>query len=269
MKERGDEIPVTRRVDAVRDDAREPQRRGEPGGVDRVAGAGNGARPERKLVDFRQDSVEAIVIAAERGRVREEIVRGEHGLRAAQVRVRRHQRVAGVGRSVAPAPQSAPEGLAVAVARGASDRAADRRRPVRCASVRYGAVGRHRRHGPTARARRTRERLRPAVRRRCRESSDPTFPERGFPAARSESRTPSAAEITLARSSPSAHARLPRTSSSKRRRSNRKDAPKANSSASGSPSNRPDHRCAMVSARPALCARLLFAPQSRSEAPRS
>ncbi len=147
---------------------------GEPGGVDRVAGAGDRARPERQLVDLRQHARRsARGRGAARPRARGRSARRAR-LRAAQVRVRRHQRVAGVGRADPQAPQSAPEGLAAARARGASDRAADRRRPARCAIGRCAAGGRHRRPAPTARARRTRGRLRPAVRRRCRRTPDRT-----------------------------------------------------------------------------------------------
>ena len=72
-----------------------PSRCGEPRDVDRVARAGDRARPERQLVDLVEQQREPRMIAAERGGVREKEVRDEDRLRAAQVRVGRHQRVAG------------------------------------------------------------------------------------------------------------------------------------------------------------------------------
>ena len=94
MQERRDEIAIARRVDAVGDDAREAEPLGERVDVDRVAGSGDRAGAERQLVDLGEHRREAAVIAAQRRGVREEEVRGQHRLRAAQVRVRRHQRIA-------------------------------------------------------------------------------------------------------------------------------------------------------------------------------
>ena len=51
-RNRGHEIAIGRRVDAVGDDARKPEPRREHGGVDGVVGAGDGARSERHRVGF-------------------------------------------------------------------------------------------------------------------------------------------------------------------------------------------------------------------------
>ena len=61
-------------------------------GIDRVVGAGDGARPERQRIGFGGNRTEACMVAAQRGGVREQEVRDEHGLRAPQVCIRRHQR---------------------------------------------------------------------------------------------------------------------------------------------------------------------------------
>ena len=60
-----------------------------------VAGAGNRARAERQRVGFGRGRRQPLVIASQRRRVAQEKVRDEHGHRAAHVRVRRHQGVAG------------------------------------------------------------------------------------------------------------------------------------------------------------------------------
>ncbi len=98
MQERRDEIAIARGVDAVEDDAGEPEPLGERVDVDRVAGSGNRAGAERQLVGLGEHRREAEVIAAQRGGVGEEEVGDQDRLRAAHVRVRRHQRIArGVG----------------------------------------------------------------------------------------------------------------------------------------------------------------------------
>ena len=71
---------------------REAEARGEPRGVDVVGGAGDGAGAERHRVGLVRDAIEAIDVAADRGRVRQPDMRDEHRLRPAQMRVRRHHR---------------------------------------------------------------------------------------------------------------------------------------------------------------------------------
>ena len=61
-------------------------------GVDGVAGAGNRARAERQRIGFVRRGRQPRVVAAQRRGVRQEEMRDQHRLRAAQVRVRRHQR---------------------------------------------------------------------------------------------------------------------------------------------------------------------------------
>ena len=69
-----------------------PSARGEARRVHRIAGAGNGARTERQRVGFVGGRREPRVIAAKRGGMRQKVVRDQHRLGAAQVRVGRHQR---------------------------------------------------------------------------------------------------------------------------------------------------------------------------------
>jgi hypothetical protein len=95
VQERRDEVAIAADVDAVARDAAEAERRGEAVHVDGVAGPGDRAGSERQLVGLAEHRVEAIDVAAQRGAVREQEVGHEHRLRPAEVRVRRHQRVAG------------------------------------------------------------------------------------------------------------------------------------------------------------------------------
>ena len=166
VQERRDEVAVAGGVDAVGDDAREAEPRGERVDVDRVAGAGDRAGAERQLVDSRRarDAKRAMIAAQRRG-VRQEEVRDQHRLRAAQVRVRRHQRVArGLGLVGEHRDERRDRALHLRD-RGASGRAADRPRPARCAIVRCAGVARRRRPAPPARARRTSARPRRRSRR--------------------------------------------------------------------------------------------------------
>ena len=203
-----------------------------------VARARNGARAERQRVGFGARGRQALVIAPQRRDVRQEEMRDQHRLRRAEVRERRHQRVAGRGRlrrqrgddagdaalqqrNAAPQVQpqierhllvarsagmQPPAGVAEPLDEQALDEAVD---------VFVGA-GDKRRIG-AARAR------------GCRSSATSICRPRRAAARR---RAPSAR----------AHARLPVTSSSNRRRSKRNDAPNSNAAASGAASNRPDHR---------------------------
>ena len=245
MQERGDEVAVAADVDAVARDAAEAERRrrGRRTSIG-VARSGDRARSERQLVDFAR------------------------GPRRADRRRGAARRSATAG-SARPAPAARAAGACTtASARRRRDRRA--RRAARSSRRwRAGSSGMRRfrysrrstatcslRERPgvqpaagvadardRARARRTRGR----PRRRARRSRTPG---RRAPAARI-SRSPrsmaaaSAAERTPARARPAAHARLPRTSSSNSRRSKRNDDPNAKSSASGSPANRPDQRCAI------------------------
>ena len=245
VQERRDEIAVARRVDAVEHDARETETRGEGVHVDRVARAGNGAGTERQLVGFGEHRREPAMIAAQRGGVREEEVRGQHRLRAAQVRVRRHQRIGrGLG-LVGEHGRRAPRCAALDLGNPALQVEPEIDRDLlvaRPAGVQAAAGVANPRHELAFD-----ERVHVLVVAR---GSD--VKKAGSVAAR-EAMSSSAARMTdasarastPARSSPSAHARLPRTSSSNSRRSNRNDAPNSNSPASGSPANRPDQRCAM------------------------
>ena len=72
-----------------------PRRSARKCDVDVVGCAGDRARAERHHVGFAARRVEPIDVAPEGGGVREPHVRDQHGLRAAQVRVRRHDGLAG------------------------------------------------------------------------------------------------------------------------------------------------------------------------------
>ena len=95
MQQRGDEVAVRRRVQAVGGHAREPQPPRQLLDVDRIAGAGGRPGAERQRVGLVHDGRDAGMVAPQRRRVREEEMRREHRLGAPQVRVRRHQRSTG------------------------------------------------------------------------------------------------------------------------------------------------------------------------------
>ena len=166
-------------------------------------------------------------------------MRDEHRLRRPEVRKGRHQRVAG---RLPPAPPGRRRRLrsrAGAAECGAAGTAADRAKPARCANVPYAADGRRRRSARRAGARRScgHPHRRPTTKagsdvrllEQCRERR---FDLTALP--RRSGRRPCA--------SARAHARLPVTSSSNRRRSKRNEAPKSNAAASGAASKRPDHK---------------------------
>ena len=96
----GGKVAIRRGVDAVDDDSREAQVARERLHVDLVARPGDGARPERERIGFVSRARHPLVIAPQRGHVREEEVRHQDGLRGAEVRERGHERVAGRGRLV-------------------------------------------------------------------------------------------------------------------------------------------------------------------------
>ena len=166
-------------------------------------------------------------------------MRDEHRLRRAEVRERRHQRVAGRRRLRARARRRRRRPPAAAAECGGAGRGADRATPARCATGRCAGGGRRRRAARRAAARRScaRPRRRPST-------------NAGFVAAALEDRRraplrsarASSAVSTPASRSARAHARLPVTSSSNSRRSKRNDAPNSNAAASGAVSNRPDQR---------------------------
>ena len=206
--------------------------------VDGVAGAGNRARSERQRVGLGAGGGQPIEVAPQRRHVREKEVRDEHRLRRPEMRIGRHQGFAGRRRlrrqrfdDGRHRPLQAPES-------GGAGTAAGRATPVRCATGQCAAGVRHRRRARPAAARRSCGHLRPRRRR---------TPDWSAPVSRI---SPSAASICAASSgvrtpaaeSARAQARLPVTSSSKRRRSNRNDAPNSNAAASGAVSKRPDHK---------------------------
>ena len=174
---------------------------------------------------------------------------GQDRLRPPHVRVGRHQRVARVGRRDRRGRQSA---CAAARCSTGTRRFRYRRRSTATCSLRDRPGVQTTSGIADARRQLALDEgvhvLVLAVPRRCRRTRGRSGRVRESRASAESIDAPSAAEITPARSSPSAHARLPRTSSSNSRRSNRNDAPNAKRAASGSPSNRPDHRCAMFSA---------------------
>ena len=59
-------VAIGRRIDAVRNDAREMQLASQRPHVDRVAGAGNRSGPERQRIGFVAGAQQAIVVAAKR-----------------------------------------------------------------------------------------------------------------------------------------------------------------------------------------------------------
>ena len=198
-----------------------PRRAASAVHVQRIARAGDGARPERQGVGRAARDVEVVVVAPERRDVREEEVRDEHRLRPAQVRVGRHGRVA---RARAPGRAGRRPGRRAPPAgpgSGASGRGGGRPTPARCATARCAAAGPPRRSARRASARRRRARLRRARR-----------PRTGRAAASSRRpRSPSAMHGRVGdrtrprRRCASTQARLPRMSSSTRRRSNGNDRP--------------------------------------------
>ena len=192
-------------------------------------------------------SREAAVIAPERGDVREKEMRHEDRLRAAQVRVRRHQRVA--GRFGALGERRDQRGDAPLQLRDAPFQ-------IQPQVDRDLLVARASGVQPPAGVADPRDQfaLDERVHVLVRGGSDAKNADRSardrisWSAARM--RDASAASARRRVRSASAHARLPVTSSSNSRRSNANDAPNSNSASSGSPSKRPDQRCAIVSAPP-------------------
>ena len=79
----------------LRDDAGEAETPGQPVDVDFVARAGNRTGAERQLVGVIEQRSQPRMIAAQGRGMREEEVSRQNRLRAAQVRVGRHQRIAG------------------------------------------------------------------------------------------------------------------------------------------------------------------------------
>ena len=95
VQKRGDEVAIGRRVDAVGDHARKSETRGEHRRVHRVVRAGDRARAERHRIGFLRRPAETVVVAPQRRDVRQKEVRDEHGHRAPEVRVGRHDGRAG------------------------------------------------------------------------------------------------------------------------------------------------------------------------------
>ena len=222
-----------------------PSVRGERLHVDRVAGAGDRARAERQRVGLLARRLQPRVIAAQRRGVAQQEVRDEHRHRAAHVRVRRHQRIAGLLGLIGErgderaqlllqqrnaAAQIQPQidrHLLVARAAGVQPAAgiADARdelaldEPMHVLVVAVDP-----------------RRIAPAL-----------LENRGQPVANAPGRP---RRQHAAATSASAHARLPVTSSSNSRRSNGNDTPKSNAAGSGAASNRPDHRCCDIRTPP-------------------
>ena len=93
VEERGDEVPIAGRVDAVGDDAREPESLSKLLHVDGIARAGNRPGSDRQFVGIDEERGEARVVALERRGVGEEEVRqqapagrGEGACRTASAR---------------------------------------------------------------------------------------------------------------------------------------------------------------------------------------
>ena len=211
--------------------------------VDVVAGAGNRARAERQLVDVVEESLEPGMVSNERRGMSEKEVRGQNRLRPAQMGVGRHQRVAralGARRQNLDDCDDGPLNLrdAPLEVEPEVDRDLFVARPARMEPTT--GVANARDELPLdkrvhvfvfLRLGRIEERLVA-----CRATSTSCRPA-SMAAASAGLNTP-------ARASAAAHARLPRTSSSNRRRSKPNERPNATSAASGFPSKRPDHKCA-------------------------
>ena len=97
MEERGHEVALAGRVDAVGHDARETQVARERLHVDGVGGTGNGTGTERKPVGLGARRVEPLVIAPQRCRMREKEMRDQHRLGRTEVCEGRHDRISGAG----------------------------------------------------------------------------------------------------------------------------------------------------------------------------
>ena len=136
--------------------------------------------------------------------------------------------------------------------RAASDRDADRARPARCANARCAGAARPRRRGGRARARRTsgrpRRRPRPAESKNAgivtAAISDLLEAARGSP--RRSDGVQHAGALPAPWPTPGCRARRPRTAADRIRTTRRTRS----SAASGRPSKRPDHRCAIRTTSP-------------------
>ncbi len=95
IEKRRRKIAIRRRVDAVGDDAVEAEIGGQLLDVDWIARAGDRAGSERQRIGLLARPGQPVVVAAQRRDMGEQEVRHQHRLRRTEVRVRRHQRVAG------------------------------------------------------------------------------------------------------------------------------------------------------------------------------
>ena len=176
-----------------------PRRAASARGVDGVARARDRAAAQRERVGFVGRRRQPGVVAPQRGRVRQEEVRDQHGLGAAQVRIRRHQRVAG---RLGPIGAGGDERGHRALQQrnpASADTAADRATPARCATGRCAAGGRRRRCARPAAARRSCARPRRAR---------PRTPGRAAPARGSRCSAPSIAATSSLDSTPALPERL-------------------------------------------------------------
>ena len=213
VEERRGEVAVRRRVDAVRHDAAEAEIARERGDVDRIAVPAIAPEPSGRASASALAAGEAVPVAPERRDVREEEMRDQDRLR------RRRWVYEGISASPAACACPARAATTPATARcraesAAAGTAADRPTPARCASGRCAGGGRlHRAPRPGA-ARRSVHVLVGSVD----ERRDRT-PRARIAASAVSMRAASSAVSTPARPSARAQARLPVTSSSKRRRS--------------------------------------------------
>ena len=138
-----------------------PRRGGERARVDGVARAGDRAAAQRERVGFVGRGIQPRVVAPQRGRVRQEEVRDQHRLGASQVRIRRHQRVAGRLRAIGAGGDQCRDRALQQRNPASAGTAADPATPARCATGRCAAGGRRRRCDRPAAAPRSCARPRP------------------------------------------------------------------------------------------------------------
>ena len=240
VEERRGEIAIRRGIDAVGDDAREAEIAGQRVDVDRRSWCRRW-RPSRAAAQSAsaRAGVEALEVAPERRGMREEEVRDQHRLRRPEMRERRHQRVA--GRRGLRRKRRDDRARRPRCSTGIRRRRYSRRSSDTC-SLRERPVCRRR---PASPSRSTSSRSTKL----CTSSSGPST-NAGFARPRSrmsverggDRRRPPSRVSTPAAGSARAHARLPATSSSKRRRSKPNDEPHSKAAASGAASKRPDQR---------------------------
>ena len=240
VEERRGEIAIGRRVHAVVDDAREAEVAGERVDVDGVARCRRSRRCRAAARRLRRARRASRAKSRRSGAAcDEEEMRDQHRLRRAEVRERRHQRVAGRRRLRRRARRR--RRATARCSSGMRRRRYSRRSSETC-SLRERPVCSRRPASPSRSTSSRSTKLWTSSSSPDDERRDRRGRARASPSAPPRSGAPRRRPARRRFASARAHAMLPVTSSSNRRRSKRNEAPNSNAAASGAASKRPDQR---------------------------